>query len=89
MGKHRNHGDESRSYTKREMDMHAWEKAELRDRMPDVGDRVIEGMQIGVGSDCRKVAMKGTVIHVNERHLHYTVRFDNGMRQTIKMPQTA
>lgn len=66
------------------------EKEQVRALLPKVGDRLMEHPTTlipGVGSSVPP-ARACTVVYVNAAHFWYTVEFDDGLRESYKLPKT-
>ena len=63
---------------------------ELRAMLPKVGDRRVETPTVfatsGMTAELRK-PQRCKVVLVNREHLWYTVEFENGFRETYKLPE--
>lgn len=61
---------------------------QARAQLPKVGDVRVETPTIDQtsGIHIAKKPMKGVVVYVNREKLWYTVRFENGTRESYKVP---
>ena len=64
-------------------------KEEVQSLLPKVGYRLLEvpSWELG-GREHHPVPQRCQVVYVNVPHLWYTVRFENGIRESIKLPRT-
>ena len=60
---------------------------DARAQLPRVGDRRMEIPTIADGSGYNEKPQPCVVIEVNEAHLWYIVRFENGFRESYKVPR--
>lgn len=62
------------------------DRATARKLLPKVGERRREVPTIAETGGYNEKPQPCVVIEVNEVHLWYTVRFENGLRETYKVP---
>lgn len=62
-------------------------KEEIRDQLPHVGDRRMEVPTILAEKSYNKEARPCVVTYVNRRHLWYEVKFQDGTRESYKLPR--
>jgi hypothetical protein len=64
-------------------------KEEVRAMLPKVGDVRWERPVVadGIGHILAGKPRKCTVVYVHEEHLWYTVQFENGIKESYKMPR--
>ena len=73
-------------------DLKPWEtfytKPELEDMLPEVGTRLVKTPHLhkSLGIETPRPQLC-TVIQVNRAHRVYTVQFDNGLRESFKVPE--
>ncbi len=63
-------------------------KEEVRALLPKVGDRRMEVPTILGDKTYGKKAKPCVVVYVNRAHMWYTVQFENGTRESYKLPRT-
>lgn len=66
-----------------------YSKDDLRAALPKVGDRRVETPTVFATSgltDMLRQPQTCRVVLVNREHLWYTVEFENGFRETYKLP---
>lgn len=62
-------------------------KEEVRAMLPRVGERRMEVPTVLKGEGYNKEPRPCVVTYVNRRHLWYEVRFENGTRESYKLPR--
>ena len=62
-------------------------KEEIRDQLPHVGDRRMEVPTILAEKSYNKEPRPCVVTYVNRRHLWYEVKFQDGTRESYKLPR--
>lgn len=62
-------------------------RAELQRLLPKVGDQRWEIPTITEGNGYAKEPQRCVVIEVNPAHFWYTVKFENGFRESYKVPK--
>lgn len=62
-------------------------KEEVREMLPRVGDRRLEVPTILADKSYNKKAKPCVVVYVNRAHMWYTVQFENGTRESYKLPR--
>ena len=62
-------------------------KAEVREMLPRVGDRRMEVPTILADKSHNKELRPCVVTYVNRRHLWYEVKFQDGTRESYKLPR--
>lgn len=65
------------------------DKTQLQALLPKVGDHRMESPTIDktMGVGYAKTPQPCVVVEVNEAHLWYTVQFENGIRESYKVPK--
>lgn len=63
-------------------------KEEVRDLLPKVGERRKEVPTILQGEGYNREARPCVVVYVNRKNMWYTVQFENGIRESYKLPRT-
>lgn len=62
-------------------------KEEIRAMLPSVGDRRMEVPTILADKSYNKKPRPCVVTYVNRRHLWYEVKFEDGTRESYKLPR--
>ena len=62
-------------------------KEEVRDQLPRVGDRRMEVPTILRDKSYGREPQPCVVTYVNRLHMWYEVRFENGTRESYKLPR--
>lgn len=62
-------------------------KDEVRAQLPKVGDRRMEIPTITEGNGYNKTPKPCVVVEVNRAHFWYTVKFEDGFRESYKVPK--
>ena len=62
-------------------------KEEVRAMLPEVGDTRWEIPTVRVDKGSGPVPQQCRVVEVNRAHLWYTVQFENGFRESYKVPR--
>ena len=62
------------------------EKDQVRELLPKIGDRLMEHPTTLIGTEAPP-KRPCTVVAVHVAHLWYTVEFDNGLRESYKLPK--
>lgn len=60
---------------------------EARALLPKVGDTRWETPSVRVDKGPKPAPQRCTVVEVNRAHLWYTVKFENGFRESYKVPK--
>lgn len=60
---------------------------EVRGLLPEVGDTRWEIPSVRVDQGPKPVPQQCRVVEVNRAHLWYTVQFENGFRESYKVPK--
>lgn len=63
-------------------------KEEIRSMLPNVGDRRMEVPTILRDKSYSRDPWPCVVVYVNRRNMWYTVQFENGVRESYKLPNT-
>ena len=63
------------------------EKYEVKRMLPHVGDQRMEIPTITEGKKYSDKPQRCVVVEVNQAHMWYTVQFENGFRESYKLPK--